>query len=170
MPPGPPRTLVADAVPQKAAKCRAQGDVCHLGALKKGGIGGVPTVERSLHLGEGQHIALVGVAQAPCMAAPPPQPRGHNQNPLPPPPPPPPSFTTTSSILAFTSSILVAASSSFILFPPAASFFFLFSSYFFSFFLLFSSFFLYFFLLFLSCSDESDDSSLEESPAGWEAG
>ena len=50
----------------------------------------------------------------------------------------------------------------------AASFFFLFSSFFFSFFLLFSSLFFSFFLLFLSCSDESHNSSLLESPAGGE--
>ena len=63
--------------------------------------------------------------------------------------------------------------SGFVLFhptPPAASFFFLFSSFFFSFFLLFCSFFFSSFLLFLSCSDELEDSSLEESLAGGEAG
>ena len=49
--------------------------------------------------------------------------------------------------------------------PPVASSFF-FSSSFFSFFLFFSSFFFSFSLLFLCRSDESDNSSLEESPAG----
>ena len=57
-----PRTLVADVVPRKVAKCAAQRDVCHLGARKRGGIGGVPTVKRFLHPGEGQHVALVSVA------------------------------------------------------------------------------------------------------------
>ena len=40
----PPRTLVADAMPQKTANCLAQGNVSDHGARRKGGIGGVPTV------------------------------------------------------------------------------------------------------------------------------
>ena len=64
----------------------------------------------------------------------------------------------------------VAASSPITLLPPAASFFFLCYCFFFSFFLLFCSFFFSFFLLFLSYSDDSDHSSLEESPAGGVAG
>ena len=119
----PPAHPCCDAAPQKAAKCPAQGNGSHLGAQKEGGIGGVPIVQRSLYPRDGHHIALVGVAQAQCMAALTPQLR--NQ-PLPPPPP------------------------------------------FFYFFLLFSSFFFSFFLLFLFCSDESDDSSLEELPASGE--
>ena len=51
--PTPPGTLVGDAVPQKAAKCPAQGDICHFWRRKKEAIGGVPIVQRSLHPGEG---------------------------------------------------------------------------------------------------------------------
>ena len=167
LPPPPPRTasprplhLVADAVPQHAPEYPAQGDVSHPRARKTGGIGGVPAVQRPLRPGEGQHQALVGLAEASGMGCPPPQPGGRNQNPLPPAP---------STATSFTSSMSSAAFSFFPSLPPAASFFFFFSSLFFSFFLFFSSFFSSFFLLFLSCSEESVDSSLAESAAGREA-
>ena len=89
VPPGPPLPLVADEVPQHAPECPAQGGVSHLRARKKGGIGGVPALQRSLPPGEGQHVALVGLVEAPGIACLPPQPRGRNQNAPPPPPPMP---------------------------------------------------------------------------------
>ena len=103
------------------------------------------------------------MAQAPCIVALPPEPRGHTKS-----PPPPAPSTATSSISAFTSSISWGPSS---IDPPATSSFLLFFSFhFFSFFLLFSSFLFSFLLLFFSWADESDDLLLEESSVGGEAG
>ena len=163
---GPPLPLVVHEVPQHAPECRAQGDVSHFRARKKEGIGGVPAVRRPLRPGEGQHQALVGLAEAPGMVCPPPlQLGGRNQKPLPPWP-----LLLHCHVLDLGLHLLHVLRGLLLLNPPPpdASFFFV-SSLFFSFFLFLSSFFFSFFLLFLSCSEESVDSSLEESAAGREA-
>ena len=62
----PPLPLVADAVPQHAPQCPAQGPSPQ--GSKKWGISKVPAVQRFLRQWEGQHVALVGLVEAPGMA------------------------------------------------------------------------------------------------------
>ena len=111
-PPPPPQTCFGSPA-AKDGKFQAQADirlVCH---KKKMGIGGVPTVQRCLHLGEAKDMRCLAWHRPSAWPASALQHRVTTKT-----LPPPASSTATSYVAAFTCSISSSGSSSFTPLPP----------------------------------------------------